>query len=79
MVRRMNKNIKELMGYNIKEEELSELGFTRIRIDEHSDLSESMGVFDLLNGQKTALVACPPIALYNVIITEKGKTPRNLS
>lgn len=36
-------------------------------------------VFDLLNGQKTALVACPPIALYNVIITEKGKTPRNLS
>lgn len=38
-----------------------------------------LNVFDLLKGQKTALVACPPIALYNVIITEKGKTPRNLS
>ena len=39
----------------------------------------NFSVFDLLKGQKIALVACPPIALYNVIITEKGKTPRNLS
>ncbi|WP_207722227.1 hypothetical protein [Acetobacterium fimetarium] len=43
------------------------------------DQLEQAIVFDLLNGQKTAQVACPSIALYNVIITEKGKTPRNLS
>ena len=36
----------------------------------------TQSVFDLLKGQKTALVACPPIALYNVINLEKEKGPR---
>ena len=51
---------------------LSDLENTVTKISQHINHS----VFDLLKGQKTALVACPPIALYNVINLEKEKGPR---
>lgn len=74
LVREFDSGNENGKSYSLLSEEL-----TKMIMYYRSTATWLPDVFDLLKGQKIALVACPPIALYNVIITEKGKTPRNLS